>query len=224
MRPELLDRLAGEASVAPLRMRQARAAGLLGASALIALLLTLLWLGARSDIVQAAQVPVFWLKLGFPAALCMLAGLALNCSLHPGAPLKGPVSGLVSLVLVLWLLAWWVSRDAGEAERSASFWGTTWLECPAYIAAVTTPTLAAALYWARGFGPLSPRLTGALAGLASGAFGAALYALHCRESGIPFLATWYLVGAAIPAGVGLALGPRVLAWPHKIEAHRLGVH
>jgi hypothetical protein len=220
VRPELLDQLASEASVAPLRGRQARAAGLLGASALTALLLALLWLGARSDIGQAVQVPVFWLKLAFPAALCLLAGLALSRSLHPGAPFKGPLIGLVSLVLVLWLLAWWASRGAGEAERAASFWGTTWLECPAYITALTAPILAAALYWSRGFGPLSPRLTGALAGLASGAFGAALYALHCREPGIPFLATWYLVGAAIPAVAGLALGPSVLAWPRETGAPR----
>jgi hypothetical protein len=223
MRPDLLDRLADEASVAPLSRRQARAAGLMGAAALTALLLTLLWLGARSDIMQAAQVPVFWLKLAYPAAMCLLAGLALSRSLHPGAPSKGPLIGLVSLVLFLWLLAWWAIRDSDEADRAASFWGTTWLECPAYITALTAPILAAALYWCRGFGPLSPRLTGALAGLASGTFGAALYALHCREPGVPFLATWYLIGAAIPAGVGCALGPSVLAWPREAEADRLGV-
>jgi hypothetical protein len=41
---------------------------------------------------------------------------------------------------------------------------------------------------------------------------AALYALHCRESGLPFLGSWYLAGAAIPALMGALAGRRWLHW------------
>ncbi len=213
MHPELLDQLAAQSSVRPLRARQARAGAVLVSSGLAALLLVLLWAGARSDIAQAALAPIFWLKMAFPAALGVVAWSALNRSLHPGTQVHGHVTGMAAIVAGLWLLATALGSDLSSDQRSALLWGTTWFECPLYITVITTPMLVAALHWCRGFGPLSPRLTGALAGMASGAFGAALYALHCREPGISFVGTWYVLGASIPAALGMALGPAVLRWP-----------
>lgn len=220
VRPELLDQLAGRASVAALRARQVRAGAALLAATLVALLMVILWLGTRSDIALAWRAPVFWLKLGFPAVMGVVAWLALNRSLHPGSRVSGYLAGLVAVVAGLWCLAWAIGRDLSADEQRALFWGSTWLESLVYITIVTIPMLVAALYWSRGFGPLSPRLTGALAGLASGAFAAALYALHCREPGITFLGTWYVLGACIPAVIGMTIGPSVLRWPTSaIPAH-----
>jgi hypothetical protein len=119
------------------------------------------------------------------------------------------------MVAGLWWLALQLGRDLSDSERDALLWGTTWLESPAYITIITLPMLIAALYWSRGFGPLSPRLTGALAGLACGAFGATLYALHCREPGVTFVGTWYMIGVAISAAIGMTVGPGILRWPNN---------
>ena len=63
----------------------------------------------------------------------------------------------------------------------------------------------------RGLAPTRPRAAGVAAGPAAGAIAASAYALHCDESTLPFLATWYVLGVAVPATLG-ALGPRLLRW------------
>jgi hypothetical protein len=70
-----------------------------------------------------------------------------------------------------------------------------------------------ALMWAmRGLAPTQLALSGAAAGLLSGAIGATVYSLHCPEMQAPFLAIWYLLGMLIPTALGALLGPRLLRW------------
>lgn len=69
------------------------------------------------------------------------------------------------------------------------------------------------LVWALRLGaPTSLARTGAMAGLVSGAVGAAAYAFHCPDDSLPFIALWYGMSIAFCAAVGAALGPRVLRW------------
>ena len=70
-----------------------------------------------------------------------------------------------------------------------------------------------ATFWVmKGLAPTRPAWAGASAGLLAGALAALVYALHCPESGAPFIGIWYVVGIAIPAAVGALLGPRTLRW------------
>jgi hypothetical protein len=39
-----------------------------------------------------------------------------------------------------------------------------------------------------------------------------VYSLHCREMGVPFLGTSYLLGILLPAAIGAIIGPRLLRW------------
>jgi hypothetical protein len=39
-----------------------------------------------------------------------------------------------------------------------------------------------------------------------------VYALHCPEMAAPFLGIWYVLGMAIPAVLGAAVGSRMLRW------------
>jgi len=39
-----------------------------------------------------------------------------------------------------------------------------------------------------------------------------VYAFHCPELALPFLAIWYVAGMALPVVAGALLGPRVLRW------------
>jgi hypothetical protein len=213
MDSRLLDRLAAEASPAALRvdLRARARAVVLGVAG--AALLSLGWLGARQDIAAAAATSVFWVKLAFPAALGLFAGWAVWRSTHPGLSLRGPVTALLAVVALFWavvMLRPWIGATAIDWERD--FWGSTWRECVASIALMALPMWLPAMAWLRRFGPVRPRMAGALVGFCCGTVAAALYALHCRESGLPFLGSWYLAGAAIPALMGALAGRRWLHW------------
>ena len=60
--------------------------------------------------------------------------------------------------------------------------------------------------------PTHLRRAGALAGFASGASAALVYALHCPELAAPFIGTWYVLGMLIPTLAGALLGERLFRW------------
>jgi hypothetical protein len=57
-----------------------------------------------------------------------------------------------------------------------------------------------------------PGIAGALAGLLSGALGAAAYTLGCTNDVGLLVAFWYSAAILIMTGLGTAIGRRVLAW------------
>ncbi|MFT3973648.1 MAG: DUF1109 domain-containing protein [Amaricoccus sp.] len=97
------------------------------------------------------------------------------------------------------------------AWRGAMLGGSA-APCLVLVITLALPVLGAVL-WAlrRGASP-RPRLSGALAGLLSGATTASLYALHCTEDSPLFYATWYVLAILAVTGLGALLGPRVLRW------------
>ena len=166
------------------RLAMALGWGLFGATLLMAVLL-----GVRPDLARALRLPMFWMKLGVPV-LAALAALQLVWRL--GVPGTGP----------------------GRApERwTPMLFGATWKTCPFNIALLSSPVFVAAFWAMRGMAPTHPAQAGAAAGLLAGAAGAAVYALHCPEMAAPFLGIWYVLGMAIPAVAGAALGARLLRW------------
>ncbi|HZW72970.1 MAG TPA: NrsF family protein, partial [Caldimonas sp.] len=64
----------------------------------------------------------------------------------------------------------------------------------------------------RSLAPTRLAAAGAAAGALAGGAGAAVYAWHCNEMTLPFVAVWYVLGMAIPAGLGALLGRRWLQW------------
>jgi hypothetical protein len=213
MDSHLLDQLAGEAAPHALRAQTRRASLGIGVGFAVALALTLGWLGLRQDIVLASATPIFWIKLAFPALLAALASWAVWCSARPGLSLRAPLTALAAAVVLFWAVTFsrpWLLGSPIDWE--ADLWGRTWRECAVYIALMALPIMLPAMAWLRRFGPVSPRQAGALVGALCGTLSAALYALHCRESGMAFLGMWYLLGAAMPAALGAALGRRWLNW------------
>lgn len=209
---QLIDWLAADtAVVAPrvwrVRYALASMAGLVGAVALMLILL-----GVRPDIADAAQLPMFWVKLAFPLALAGAAVLAVMRLSLPGV-LPGRVpSALAVPVLVMWLLAAAALGSVAPDERSALLFGNTWRDCPVYVAILSLPALVALLWVMKTLAPTRPAWAGAAAGLLAGALGATVYALHCPEMDAPFLAVWYLLGMLIPAILGAVAGSRLLRW------------
>ena len=209
---DLIGMLAGGALAVETDNFTRRYATALGWGAFGTLLLMTIWLGARRDIAAAALLPMFWVKLAFPAAL--LAGalmVALRLS-RPGVRLGRAPLAIAAPVGVMWLLAVVVLLGAAPEIRNQLVFGISWTVCPFYIATLSVPAFVAALWAMNGLAPTRPAPAGAASGLLAGALGALAYALYCPEMAAPFLGIWYLVGMLIPAAAGAALGPLLLRW------------
>ncbi len=181
--------------------------GLVGAIALMASLL-----GVRPDLASAALQPMFWVKVGFVAALVGAALLGVLRVSRPGRRLAGVPFALAAPVVAIWALAALVLVRAGSGERGQLFFGATADSCPLLIALLSAPLFVALMWVMRDLAPTRLRLAGAAAGFLAGAMGALVYCLHCPESAAPFIAFWSLLGMLIPTALGALLGPRLLRW------------
>ena len=181
--------------------------GAFGATLLMALLL-----GVRPDMAEAARLPMFWIKLAFPASLAVVALLVALPLAHPGRGLRRLPYVLLAPLTLMWALALfqWQSAAPGQGERLLL--GVSWNVCPLNIAVLSMP-LFVAVFWAmKGLAPTRPALAGAAAGLVAGAGGALIYALHCTEMAAPFLGIWYVIGMLIPTAAGALIGRFALRW------------
>jgi hypothetical protein len=185
----------------------ALAAGLAAAGVLMAG-----WLGLNPELARYVSLPMFWVKVAFPALVAVGGLVAAERLSRPGAPLSALPAALAAPLIALWSLAAIALVTAAPGQRAALVLGDTWAACPFNIAVLSTPALIAILWAMKGLAPTRLRLAGAGAGLLAGALGAAVYTLHCPELAAPFLGVWYVLGMLIPAALGALAGPRVLRW------------
>ena len=186
--------------------------GALGAGVLIATAMMAPWIGLRADIVSAPATIMFWIKLGYTLVLALL-GLAAAMTLSRPEARRWPglwtACGVFALVLAAGLWQW---GTASAELRPVLALGGTALVCPFYIVAFSAPVLAIMLVAMRRLAPANPTLAGFAAGLASGGAGASVYAFHCGENGLLFLALWYSLGVGIVALSGALAGRTLLRW------------
>lgn len=169
-------------------------------------------MGARPDLAAASTLPMFWMKLLFPASLAAAALVALRRLSYPGLRL-GRVPAIAALPLaIVWMMAALALWSAPAGARLPLVFGQTWLECPVSITLLSVPAFVLAFRAARELAPTRLALAGAAAGLFAGAAAAFAYAFHCPETQAPFLAIWYVLGMLIPTGIGALLGWRLLHW------------
>lgn len=209
---ELVQMLARGLEPTPPAVAQRRWTLALAASVPMAACLMLITLGLQPDLSQVATLPMFWLKLALPLALCVGALLAASRLARPGAALGNSAAWVAAPVLLIWGIAVIALLRAAPSSRVPLLLGETWQVCPLLIASLSVPMLLATLWALRGLAPTRLRLAGAAAGLLSGAAAAGVYALHCPELAAPFIAVWYVLGMLLPAVVGALIGPRVLRW------------
>lgn len=209
---ELISMLATGATPVPANAASRRLATALGAGFPIAALLMALIYGMRTDLAQAASEWVFMMKLAFAGSLALAGFVATERLARPGMRLNGVCWALLAPLVLLWLVAATVLLGAAPAQRADLIFGDTWKTCPFNIALISLPLFAAELWAMKGLAPTRPALAGASAGCLAGALGTLVYALHCPETGAPFVAIWYVLGIAIPTLAGAVLGPRVLRW------------
>lgn len=212
MNEQLIDRL-----VSDLRpVRRGTMVRLLGVATLCGMLIAALvmvpWIGLRDDIATAPATAMFWIKFGYTLLIAVLgfgATLALGRP-EPGTRLPFIIMVLLFAVTLVGGIVQW-TMAAPDLKPILAF-GSTALVCPLYIIVFSAPILALTLAIARRFAPANPTLAGLAAGLASGGAGAWIYAFHCGEIGLLFLATWYTVGMSIVAVSGALLGRYLLRW------------
>lgn len=169
-------------------------------------------LGINPALAQATQLPMFWVKLAFVAALAGAGCWTVLRLSRPGAPLRTPAAALAAPVLVMAVLALAALALAQADQRLALLLGSSWTACPWRIVVLAMPAFVLVLWTVRGLAPTRLRLAGAGAGMLAGSIGALVYLLYCPELAPPFLLLWYTLGMLLPAGVGALIGPRVLRW------------
>jgi hypothetical protein len=209
---ELIEQLAENA--APAR-RHAAAHALaqgLATGALVALAFTAIVLGFRRDLLHAVGDWQYWAKFAYPLAVAALGFVTLERLSRPGmrAGRQAALEALPFAVLALVATAQWLA--APVADHGAMLLGHSWLVCPWLIVIVSLPVFAGVLWSMRALAPTRPALAGAAAGLFSGAAGAWIYALHCDETSLVFVAVWYTTGIVLMGAVGALAGRYVLRW------------
>lgn len=207
----LIDGLAGELKpVPPKKMARGllwTAAGWLAGAAL------LLWLlGMRHDLAAGGMPALSMLSFWLIAA----TGVAATWSaLRMGLPGVGrDYSGwrwAVLQALSLPLAALLSALGDGHAAMDAARHGLD-AHCLS-IGIVSGLGVGAALFlWLKSAAPTSPERAGWAIGLASGAAGAAIVALHCAQDNLIHIALWHASAIVISAVAGRLVLPRFMRW------------
>jgi hypothetical protein len=180
-----------------------------------AFVLMLVAVGPRTDLGSAADLEWTALKLLFAVSVIGSAAPLLHKSMRPGLerethpalvflPFFATIAGALAMLLFVTPQAWG-AMIRGETSVSPA----RCLLCTIFFAALPFATLVWAL---RQGAPTRLRLSGAIAGVVAGAFGAAAYAFSCRSDTIPFIAVCYSTAIALCAFIGAELGPWLLRW------------
>lgn len=177
-----------------------------------AVLLMLLIAGLRDNLAQVATEPRFLFKFLVTLALAIPA-LGLLVRIATPVPRAGawaralwlaPLLLLAAVLLELTVLpgAQWMPAAVG----SNAGW------CLMMVPLLAILPLAASIYCLRLSAPASPARAGAVAGLASGALAAAIYALHCTDDSPLFVGVWYSIAVLFVSGVGALAAARLARW------------
>jgi hypothetical protein len=208
----LIDMLAEGAEALPARSAMRRMGWALALGLPFSVAIVGLDYGFRRDLAAVAQLPMFWVKLLFPAVLAIAGFIACERLGRPGVRVGAWRFAFALPVAALWLLAAAVLLNAPAAERMPLVLGQTWRTCALSIGFIALPVFIAALLAQRSLAPTRPAHAGAAAGALAGGASAAVYALHCPELQAPFLAVWYVAGIALTVLVGALVGRFALRW------------
>ena len=189
------------------RICAAAAAGLV-----IAAIAMLAALGPRPDLASAVSLPTFWLKFALPLCLAIPFFVASMRLARPGGRATGAWVTVVAALVMLWTMSSIDLAAAPPDRRVSMVEGGSALFCVVSIALLSLPLLLAMFVALRGLGPTRLKAAGMAAGGLAGAAAALVYAVHCTEMTLPFLAVWYVLGMFAPAALGFVAGPRFLRW------------
>ena len=172
----------------------------------------LAFLGLRPDLAAAAALPMFWLKLAVPILLAAAFAIASARLASPGGVPAWGWLAAAALLLALWAMAFAEVARVPPDQRAAMIEGASAWPCVASIGLLSVPPMVSLFIAIRGLAPTRATRAGLAAGALAGSLAAAVYALHCNETALPFLAVWYVLGIGLAAALGAAAGTRLLRW------------
>ena len=184
----------------------------IAAGGAMTLVLVVLWLGLRPDLGAAVHGFAFWMKWAYTISLGIGASVMVARLARPDA-VDLRRFWPVAIPFVLLAILGVVEMAYTPAGDWLAMWlGKTWKKCPWTVLALSAPIFLGLLWSFRRMAPTRLRAAGAAAGLASGAWAATLYCLHCPEVSAIFVLTWYTLGIGLAGAAGAILGPRLLRW------------
>jgi hypothetical protein len=209
---ELIDRLSE--TLAPVRRGAVllRLVAGIGGGAAISFLLMWTWLGLRPDLMGAMATSAYWMKFFYTLLLALFAFWALARLARPSRDASRLLAAAAVVIASLFVLAMMRWMHAPPSARMPLLMGSSARVCPWRIIALSLPIFAGTLWSLRALAPTRFALTGAVAGFASGAFGAWIYAFHCTESAAPFVLVFYTLGITALAAAGALIAGRLLRW------------
>ncbi len=184
----------------------------IGAGMLVSAMMMLVLLGPRHDLAVAIGTSGYWIKFVYTLVLGLAgAAAAWRLARPAGRAERAWISVAVVFALVA-LLGVLQFAEAPPGERIPLVMGSTATKCPALILLLSWPVLTGCVWAMRQLAPTNLTMAGLAAGVVSGGFGAWIYAFHCPEAAIPFLALWYTLGIVAVAAFGAAFGRFMLRW------------
>jgi hypothetical protein len=169
--------------------------------------LAILLFGIAPTLATAPPGALFWHKV--VCALTLAAGgFLLVCSLARPDGSGRPVAALLPGATLLAFGG--ITDQSGFPVMGQS--GQSVPICLGAIVLLSLPALALILGVLRTGAPTRPTMAGTVAGLMSGALGAAAYAVACKNDGGLFVAIWYSTAIVIVGALGAIVGRRVLLW------------
>jgi hypothetical protein len=184
----------------------------LGTSSILALGITIVGLGVRSDLMTDLSLIFVVIKLVFAVAIVSLALIYLTRLARPGAQRKTSSLLIAMPFLVIVVLAAISLGLAPSSHWDKMIVGDQWLQCLVSVPVIAIVPFAISIWAVRRAAPTNLARTGAFAGLIAGGVSAVAYALHCTDDSLPFVAVWYGGTIVLCTLAGAALGPRLLRW------------
>jgi hypothetical protein len=186
-------------------------AGIL-AGALVTIVLVVAGLGIRPDLALAMRGYSFWMKWIYTASLGIGALVMVTRLARPDAVRLRWLWVIAVPAALLAVIGGTEMAHVPPGDWLAMWLGQSWKVCPWIVLLLSAPIFVGLLWSFRRLAPTRLHAAGAAAGLASGAWAATLYCLHCPEVSAIFVLTWYTLGIALAAAAGALLGPRLLRW------------
>ncbi len=209
---ELIDSLSGAVPAVAKHAVLFRLAGGIGAGAAVSLVAMWLWLGIRPDLASAVATSAYWIKFGYTLALALFGIWAAERLSRPAMRATAPAAAMLIVLCVLLAVAATQLFGAAPAAHAHLIMGSSANVCPWRIIALSLPVCAGMFWSLRALAPTRLVVAGAVAGFASGALGAWVYAFHCDESAAPFVLVFYTLGIALTGAIGGAVALRLLRW------------
>ena len=210
--PELIDALVADLRPVPAGTVWRRIAIGVGVGGLVSAVLMVLWLGLRADLAEAVWTTSYWAKFIYPLLLGIAGVLAVERLGRPGGRARRAARLAVVAVVAVLLLAAAQFMNSPPEMYEDLLMGSSAMLCPFYIVSLATPIYLGLLWALRGLAPTRLTVAGAGAGLLAGGMGAWIYAFHCGETAMPFLATWYSLGIVASVALGALAGRYMLRW------------